>query len=772
MTDIDWPWQYSFPPFFTLQPHAETRAKQIAAWKSLVLNYFKTTKQTNLDFREIHSNPLFNNTSIDRKLPVEVVTMIIEELARTGNAIPLDKSKQRWIVSWHTLEEWADIIYSWAQTNAFIGSVCTFYELTQGEDTVDQEHSMTKAPIVKKKQKSKQQQNMGVKDRLVAKKNQEKKLVQKTVGKQKFANKVTKPQPANQKAKNVKKMTKKQQLPAKKPLQKKNEELDSDEEDDSAEEDEELTKNTKQKKGVKMFKGVKAGDEEDDDEDDEDVSLEDSDDDEDIDDSDDDEDDDEDDDDDDDDDDDEEESKLDASSPGLKDLLGDSLKDESNDEDFEEGDGSDDDDDEDEDVSDEESMQNVEGEDDSDDDDDDEDEDDDEDDDEDEDEDENEANESKGSDLKTLLGTSLDDDDDDDEEFQNDEDEDESEDDEDGEDDEDNEDASLEASTPPKKSKREPKPTKKSEKPLDSPRKKLSPEEKAELDKRTVFVGNVPKDVQQKTIEKLFKKFGAIENMRIRGAVPEDPKMSFKAATITKKIHPKVQSVYAYIVFKDAESAEKAVAVNGHVLDGHTLRVDVVANKDKAHDEKKAVFIGNLPFEITEDQVRAHFTSCGNMKSVHIMKHRDTGLSRGVGYINFIEEDSVALALELNGTKLGSREIRVAIYHTPKPKERNQKRKRISGNKEQGNKKFKTSEGQAAKSEGGNKQGKMKQKRSQGGAKRNEANKSISQSPSPKKEKVKKTFQGQKAEVKKNSKGANKGDKKKKMMAKKLAAEK
>ena len=61
-TGMDWPWQYSFPPFFTiqvsnhvlinlilslipddcsslLQPHSATRAKQLEAWRHLVLNY-------------------------------------------------------------------------------------------------------------------------------------------------------------------------------------------------------------------------------------------------------------------------------------------------------------------------------------------------------------------------------------------------------------------------------------------------------------------------------------------------------------------------------------------------------------------------------------------------------------------------------------------------------------------------------------------------------------------------------------------------------------
>lgn len=62
--------------------------------------------------------------------------MIIEELVKSGHATALDKSKQRWLISWHTLDEWADLIYSWAQANGLVGSVCTFYELTQ--DASDQ----------------------------------------------------------------------------------------------------------------------------------------------------------------------------------------------------------------------------------------------------------------------------------------------------------------------------------------------------------------------------------------------------------------------------------------------------------------------------------------------------------------------------------------------------------------------------------------------------------------------------------------------------------
>lgn len=59
---------------FRLQPHSDTRAKQLAAWKSLILEYYRITKQSIIDIREVHSSPLFNNTAINRIL--FTITMI------------------------------------------------------------------------------------------------------------------------------------------------------------------------------------------------------------------------------------------------------------------------------------------------------------------------------------------------------------------------------------------------------------------------------------------------------------------------------------------------------------------------------------------------------------------------------------------------------------------------------------------------------------------------------------------------------------------------
>uniref|UniRef100_A0A8C9LEC6 Vacuolar protein-sorting-associated protein 25 n=1 Tax=Pavo cristatus TaxID=9049 RepID=A0A8C9LEC6_PAVCR len=56
-----WPWQYSFPPFFTLQPNGETRQKQLAAWCALALAYSRRQRLPAMTLREAQDSPLFAN---------------------------------------------------------------------------------------------------------------------------------------------------------------------------------------------------------------------------------------------------------------------------------------------------------------------------------------------------------------------------------------------------------------------------------------------------------------------------------------------------------------------------------------------------------------------------------------------------------------------------------------------------------------------------------------------------------------------------------------
>ncbi|XP_055629216.1 vacuolar protein-sorting-associated protein 25 [Toxorhynchites rutilus septentrionalis] len=148
MTDYQWPWEYSFPPFFTVQSHAGTKAQQLSTWKTLVLDYQKHIHQAILNINE--DSLLFANESISRKLPYEGRLWLLEELEKSGNAAPLDKRKQQWEIYWHTLDEWSAIIHDWATANGMINTVCTLFELSAGDNTVGEEFHGLDKDVLKK----------------------------------------------------------------------------------------------------------------------------------------------------------------------------------------------------------------------------------------------------------------------------------------------------------------------------------------------------------------------------------------------------------------------------------------------------------------------------------------------------------------------------------------------------------------------------------------------------------------------------------------------
>ncbi|KAJ8285036.1 hypothetical protein COCON_G00038860 [Conger conger] len=177
--------------------------------------------------------------------------------------------------------------------------------------------------------------------------------------------------------------------------------------------------------------------------------------------------------------------------------------------------------------------------------------------------------------------------------------------------------------------------------------------------KRTVFVGNLPVSCTRKALQILFKELGSIESIRFRSVAREDPSMSLKVAAIQRKVHPKRQSINAYIVFKSEEGAEKALQRNGLEIEkGFHIRVDR-ASKSASHDHKRSVFVGNLPYDVNELPLRNHFEECGKVEAVRLVRDRRSGMGKGFGYVLFESMDAVQLALKLDGSELDGRKVRV-----------------------------------------------------------------------------------------------------------------
>ena len=82
---------------------------------------------------------------------------------------------------------------------------------------------------------------------------------------------------------------------------------------------------------------------------------------------------------------------------------------------------------------------------------------------------------------------------------------------------------------------------------------------------------------------------------------------------------------------------------------------------------KNKIYVGNLNYSTTEEQLEELFATYGSVASAVIITDKYTDQSKGFGFIEMAEEDAAAAAISaLNGTELGNREIRVSEAHDKK----------------------------------------------------------------------------------------------------------
>ena len=74
----------------------------------------------------------------------------------------------------------------------------------------------------------------------------------------------------------------------------------------------------------------------------------------------------------------------------------------------------------------------------------------------------------------------------------------------------------------------------------------------------------------------------------------------------------------------------------------------------------KNIYVGNLDFNISEDELRQAFAAYGQVDNVTILKDRDTGQPRGFGFVEMANDEEAEKAINgMNGAQLGSRALNV-----------------------------------------------------------------------------------------------------------------
>lgn len=80
------------------------------------------------------------------------------------------------------------------------------------------------------------------------------------------------------------------------------------------------------------------------------------------------------------------------------------------------------------------------------------------------------------------------------------------------------------------------------------------------------------------------------------------------------------------------------------------------------------IFVGSLPFKLQEAELKQLFEAYGEVSSVKLINDRETGRSKGFGFVEMPDDESAQQAIEaLNGSEVGGRNIAVSQAEERKP---------------------------------------------------------------------------------------------------------
>lgn len=116
---------------------------------------------------------------------------------------------------------------------------------------------------------------------------------------------------------------------------------------------------------------------------------------------------------------------------------------------------------------------------------------------------------------------------------------------------------------------------------------------------------------------------------------------------------------FAYVDFSSVDVLSKALALSEKLLGGRKLliknaksfegRPDKPKAKDEATSEKaptKRVFVGNLSYDVTRDDLAEHFSPAGEVEDVFLATFEDSGKCKGFGWVRFNDVEAAQAAVK------------------------------------------------------------------------------------------------------------------------------
>ena len=99
----------------------------------------------------------------------------------------------------------------------------------------------------------------------------------------------------------------------------------------------------------------------------------------------------------------------------------------------------------------------------------------------------------------------------------------------------------------------------------------------------------------------------------------------------------------------------------------------------------RKLYVGNLPFSVTESSISTFFSAVGSVETVTIVTEKETGRSKGFAFVEMATADEAQRAVqELSGKELGGRTLKIDLARPREQSSRDQgpRRNGGSGNRE------------------------------------------------------------------------------------------
>ncbi|CAK4715100.1 unnamed protein product [Aphanomyces euteiches] len=173
----------------------------------------------------------------------------------------------------------------------------------------------------------------------------------------------------------------------------------------------------------------------------------------------------------------------------------------------------------------------------------------------------------------------------------------------------------------------------------------------SEAQNSTVFVGGLPFETTEDQLRDVFEKYGEITNIQF---------MKQRNGRFNGK---------ALVTYSEPSEAKDALVLDGEELGSRWMKVAMAVARERTArpDDCLAVRASNLPFNITEEQVRSMFEHCGEISHIFFPKDRDTGRLMGYAFVEFIDPSSVDKAIDVSGVEAFGRRVNVVYSTARKP---------------------------------------------------------------------------------------------------------